>query len=219
MPVIPFRPPRAPFKVAPPPLPTRRTVIVDWLRRMHVWIGLWGAVLGLLLGGTAILLNHRAAPLEPAALQLALPAPAPPTPQAMADWLRTALRLGPAPVRLRTEPPRPAPWGEQSLAQPARWSATFAQDAVHADYWVGNRYVTVRRGGRDLFGTLSSLHRAGGTGAAWVLLVDTLAGSIILLALCGIALWALTNRLRTVGLALGAAALLAGGAGLALAAL
>jgi hypothetical protein len=219
MPVIPFRPPRAPLKVAPPPAPTRRAVAVDWLRRMHIWLGLWGAVLGLLLGGTAILLNHRTAPLEPAVVQVPLPDPAPATPQAMAEWLRGALRLGPAPARVRAEAPRPLPWGERTLAQPAHWNATFAADAVHADYWVGNRYVTVRRGGRDLFGTLSSLHRAGAMRPAWVLLVDMLAGSIILLSLCGIALWALTNRLRTVGLALGAAALLAAAGGWALLAL
>jgi hypothetical protein len=50
----------------------------------------------------------------------------------------------------------------------------------------------------------------------WILLVDTLAGSIILLSLSGIALWTLTNRKRTVGIAIASVSLLlAGGVALA----
>ena len=53
-----------------------------WLRRVHGWIGLWSAVLGLLFGVTGVLLNHRAVMKLPAAqtnernLQLKLPVPA-----------------------------------------------------------------------------------------------------------------------------------------------
>ena len=50
----------------------------------------------------------------------------------------------------------------------------------------------------------------------WILLVDTLAGSIILLSLSGVVLWALTNRKRTVGIAIASVSLLlAGGVALA----
>ncbi|WP_296951099.1 PepSY-associated TM helix domain-containing protein [uncultured Massilia sp.] len=225
MPVIPFRSPRAPFKVEPPPTPSRRAVAVERLRRMHVWIGLWGAVLGLLLGGTAILLNHQAslqpASAVPAVVQVALPQPAPATPRALADWLGATLGLGQAPARVTAEAARPVAWDGRTLAQPARWRATFAapSGAIQAEYWVGNQYVTVRRGGNDLFAALSNLHKATGMDAAWVLLVDMLAGSIMLLSLSGMALWALTSRLRTVGIAIGAASVLVALGALALAAL
>ena len=36
----------------------RRTTIVMWLRNMHGWIGLWGALLGLIFGTAGIWLNH-----------------------------------------------------------------------------------------------------------------------------------------------------------------
>jgi hypothetical protein len=39
----------------------------------------------------------------------------------------------------------------------------------------------------------------------WILLVDTLAGSIILLSLTGVLLWTLVNRQRAVGAAIGLA--------------
>ena len=37
MPVIPFRPPKAPFTVQPPQQPSRRALIVKWLRKTHGW--------------------------------------------------------------------------------------------------------------------------------------------------------------------------------------
>ncbi|MDB5932854.1 MAG: peptidase [Massilia sp.] len=39
---------------------SRRATFLKWLRKMHGWIGLWGATLGLLFGSSGILLNHRA---------------------------------------------------------------------------------------------------------------------------------------------------------------
>jgi hypothetical protein len=227
MPVIPFRPPKAPFPVqAPPPTPSRRALTVKWLRKMHGWIGLWGAVLGLLFGSTGILLNHRAVLKIPAAqsqestLELPLPKPAPANPQAMAQWLKRALRLQPEPGRVRAEAPRPVAWGDTSLIQPARWSASFTSPTgnVQAEYWVGNSYVTVKRADNNLFATLTNLHKGVGMSVGWVLLVDTLAGSIILLSLSGVLLWALTNRRHNVGIIIGALSLLAVG-GLALAAM
>jgi hypothetical protein len=206
--------------------PSRRAVFVKWLRKMHGWIGLWGAALGLLFGGTGILLNHRAVLKIPAAqarestVQLPLPSPAPGDPQAMAAWLRTTLALAPEAARVKAEPPRPVAWGERSLTQPARWSGAFTTPGagVQFEYWVGNNYVTVKRNDNNVFATLSNLHKGVGMGVGWILLVDTLAGSIILLSLTGVLLWTLTNRRRVVGGAIGALSL-AVVAGLALSSL
>lgn len=186
---------------------------------MHGWIGLWGAVLGLLFGGTGILLNHRAVLRIPAAqarettVQVPLPQPAPRDPQALAAWLKSSLRLEPDPRAIRLEPARPVAWGDRSLVQPARWSASFTAPSgeVQAEYWVGNSYVTLKRLDNNVFATLSNLHKGTGMGVAWVLLVDTLAGSIILLSLSGVVLWVLTNRRRAIGVAIGALSLLAAG--------
>jgi hypothetical protein len=227
MPVIPFRSPRRPphpFTVQPPPKPSRRAVAVKWLRKMHGWIGLWGAVLGLLFGSTGILLNHRAVLKIPAAqtqestVQIPLPDPAPPDPQALAAWLKSSLKLTPDPSRVKLEPARPVAWGDQALVQPARWSASFTSPtgAVQAEYWVGNNYVSLKRSENNVFATLTNLHKGVGMSVGWILLVDTLAGSIILLSLSGMVLWVLTNRKRTVGIAIATASLLlAGGVALA----
>jgi hypothetical protein len=226
MPVIPFRSPRAPFKVEPPPTPSRRAIAIKWLRKMHGWIGLWGAVLGLLFGSTGILLNHRAVLKIPAAqvqestIQIPLPNPAPADAQALAAWLKSSLKLEPEPRRVQAEPARTVAWGDRSVMQPARWSASFTSPSggVQAEYWVGNNYVTLKRSENNVFATLTNLHKGVGMSVGWILLVDTLAGSIILLSLSGVVLWALTNRRRAVGVAIGAVSLLAAGS-LALAAI
>src|SRR5260221_13744948 len=75
----------------------RRGVFLKWLRKMHGWIGLWGAGLGLLFGVTGILQNHRAVMKIPVAqtqetiLQLPLPSPLPVDAQAMVEWLQHEL--------------------------------------------------------------------------------------------------------------------------------
>lgn len=206
-----------------------RADVVVWLRRTHGWIGLWGATLGLLFGFSGIWLNHRAVlALQPAAdktsSQLRLESPPPATPRDLAMWVQYSLgSLDPA-TSVRVEKARPAPWAEPSPSapavamQPEHWIVNFntPKSQVQADYWLGNRTVGVRRTDNGVVATLTNLHKGVGMPVAWILLVDTLAGSLILLSLSGLSLWLLTRRRRTVGLAIFGAAL-AVTAGLAIA--
>lgn len=181
-----------------------------WLRKMHGWIGLWGAALGLLFGLTGILMNHRtvmkipAATVQESSFELALPQPAPASAQAMAEWLRGALSQEHAASRVKQEPSRPVAWGDTALHQPERWQISFNEprSSLQVEYWAGNRSVSVRRSEHNLFGMLNNLHKGTGLGAGWVLLIDTLAGSIILLSLTGVTLWTQFNRRRLLGVAI-----------------
>lgn len=198
-----------------------------WLRRVHGWIGLWGAALGLLFGFSGIWLNHRAVlPLKPAAgrseVRLALDGPPPATAREMAARVQRALGLPASDARVRIEKSRPVPWVEAPASaasmQPEHWIVNLdtPKSQIQADYWVGNRTVGVRRTDGGVVAVLANLHKGVGMPVAWILLVDTLAGSMILLSLSGLALWMLTRRRRTAGLAILAAAL-AATAGLAIA--
>lgn len=210
---------------------SRRANATLWLRRTHGWIGLWGATLGLLFGVSGIWLNHRAVlPLQPASersnRQLPLPEPRPADAQALATWLQSALALDQPASAVRSEPSRPAPWAEHGTSasapaaavQPEHWTISFTapKSVIQAEYWVGNRTVGVRRTDNGVVAVLTNLHKGVGMPVAWILLVDTLAGSLILLSLSGLALWMLTRRKRTLGLAILGAAF-AVTAGLALA--
>ncbi|KVE33333.1 PepSY-associated TM helix domain-containing protein [Burkholderia sp. TSV86] len=190
---------------------SRRATFIKWLRKVHGWIGLWGAALGLLFGITGVLLNHRAPPMkiptgEPQVtqLQLALPSPAPATPAALADWVRRELKADGRLGRVRKEPAQPVAWGERRIKQPERWQFGFFGPSgnVQAEYWVGNGYVSVKRTENGLLATMNNLHRGTGMNLFWILLTDTIAGSIMLLSLTGVLLWTELNKRRTIGVVL-----------------
>jgi hypothetical protein len=200
----------------------RRTTVVQWIRRTHGWFGLWGAVLGLLFGFSGIWLNHRNVLKLPQAqertrAQLALPEPVPDTPEAMSRWLQDALRMSGPPNSSRIEPAKPVAWADKGdksapqLTQPAHWVFNFGgpNETVQAEYWHGNRSVGVTTTHNGFVATLTNMHKGGGMPLPWILLVDTLAGSLIFLSLSGVALWMLTHRRRRVGLVLFGASLAA----------
>jgi hypothetical protein len=191
----------------------RRLAFVRWVRKTHGWFGLWGALLGLMMGTSGVWLNHRATlKLELPAqqqlnAQLALPDPAPATAEAMAAWLQGALKLERGPNNTRVEPARPAPWDRQ-LMQPERWTFAFGgpDRVVQVEYWAGNRSASVRTTTNGFIATLTNLHKGVGMPVPWILLIDTLAGSLIFLSLSGLILWWETNRQRKLGIAIFATA-------------
>lgn len=197
---------------------SRRGTFIKWLRKVHGWVGLWGAALGLLFGTTGLFLNHRGGPLrvstgEPqvSVLQMPLPQPAPDTPRELARWLKHELKLTANRGRVQKEPAHPVAWGERRIVQPEHWQLSFASpgENTSAEYWVGNGYVTLKRSENTLLAMLTNLHKGVGLGIGWVLLIDTLAGSLILLSLTGVLLWTELNKRKTAGAAIVTVSLIA----------
>jgi uncharacterized protein len=196
----------------------RRLAFVRWVRKTHGWFGLWGALLGLMMGVSGIWLNHRATlklelpSQQQMNAQLALPDPAPTTAEAMAAWLQQALKLERGPTNTRVERTRPVPWGarngDRPLMQPERWTFNFGgpDRVVQVEYWAGNKSASVRTTSNGFIATLANLHKGVGMPVPWILLIDTLAGSLIFLSLSGVILWWETNRRRTLGVAIFAVA-------------
>ena len=193
------------------PTTSRRATFLKWLRVTHAWFGLWGAVLGLLFGVSGVLLNHRnilKLPLvvkQDVSAQLPMAAAPPASAEAWGRWLQQELALEAPPTRVAVEPAKPVEWSaDKSLEQPARWQATFAgpREGVTVDWWQGTSHATVKRTHHNAWSTLANLHKGTGMDVGWILLVDTLAGSIILLSLSGVLMWTQLNRKRLVGVAL-----------------
>ena len=202
---------RSPYSFLP--LAWSKGAFLKWLRRTHAWLGLWGATLGILFGVTGILLNHRgtlrinAAKTEQAARELPLCNPRPENIEAFAAWLQVELDLDKKWSRARSQEPREISWSGKSVTQPERWSVSFSNPkrSYSAEYWVGNAYTTVKQFDRNIFAFLNRLHMASGMGVAWILLADTIAGSLIILAISGILLWTRLHgpRLLAAGLVFG----------------
>jgi len=190
---------------------SRRANFIKWLRKVHGWVGLWGAVLGLMFGATGFLLNHRAGPMkvptgQPQVEELQMAVPNKPfhSPMDMAKWLKGELKIDGKPGRMKREPAHPVAWGDRSTIQPEFWQVGFAAptQTVQAEYWVGNGFVAVKRTQNSFLATMTNLHKGTGLSIGWMLLVDTIAGSLILLSLTGVLLWTELNKRRVVGVAL-----------------
>jgi hypothetical protein len=194
----------------------RRLTFVRWVRRTHGWFGLWGAILGLLMGFSGIWLNHRNVmklQLPDQQLinaQLVLPDPRPETIEALAAWLQQALKVDQTANNMRVERSRPVAWTERGtersgesrpLTQPERWTLNFGgpNKVIQVEYWVGNKSVGVRTTENGFVATLTNLHKGVGMPVPWILLIDTLAGSLIFLSISGAILWWETHRRRLAG--------------------
>jgi hypothetical protein len=142
----------------------------------------------------------------------------------MALWLRSTLQLNAPPTSVRIEKARPLPWAErgasgaavtgQRLMQPERWIFAFGgpHSTLQAELWAGNHSISIRRVDNGFIGTLTNLHKGIGMPVAWILLVDTLAGSLVFLSISGVLLWWQTRqRQQREGWVLATSALLIAG--------
>ena len=198
---------------------SRRAMFLTWLRLTHLYVGLWGAALGLLFGVTGILLNHRSVMKIPVELtaqksaQLPLPARSFTTPEEMSAWLQAELKFPTAPaIKAKAQPAKKVVWADVEMLQPERWSISLTSPGrvVIAEYFVGNRFVKVDHSDATPIGTLTRLHMSVGVDAFWVLLSDTIAGSLILLSLTGLLLWTQLHTVRTIAVLTSVGALLGG---------
>lgn len=190
----------------------KRSHWLKWLRRIHAWVGLWGAALGLLFGISGFLLNHHAimkipaAHMEQSQIELALPAAPPENAKALASWLQAQLNITREPSRVMSEPEKTVTWAGQQHQQPALWRVDFhnPQQSISAEYWSGNNYVSVKQQDANAFAFITRLHKGVGAGVGWVLLADTFAGGLVFLSLTGLLLWTKLHgsRLTMAGLGL-----------------
>lgn len=189
---------------------SRRATFIKWLRKVHGWVGLWGAALGLLFGTTGFVLNHRGEPLrispgapQVSTMQIDVPDPAPETPREMAKWLRSQadLKLPARMGRVQKEPEHKVAWGDRTVVQPEHWQMMFTspRESVMVEYWVGDDKLTLKRNDNSFFATLTNLHKGVGMSIGWVLFIDSFAGALILLSLTGVLLWTELNKRKTIG--------------------
>ena len=177
------------------------------MRKTHLYVGLWGAILGLLFGATGILLNHRSIlkiPIEKTVqktAQLPLPAIEFKDETQMATWLMETLKFTPTQTpRIKANPAKKIIWNDREVMQPAQWTFNLhsPHKAFNAEYFVGNRFVKLDTIDVTPIGTMTRLHMATGVSVFWVLLSDTIAGGLIVLSITGLLLWTRLNRIKLI---------------------
>lgn len=184
----------------------KRGDFIRWLRNTHGWLGLWGAGLGLLFGASGILLNHRNvlklpyAQYEKTNIEMKLPDSKITSPKALGEWLKTELGLIKMPLKVEAEPAKKVTWNGVLVEQPALWKVDFhtPQYSVNAEYLVGNQFVSIKRQDANAFAFVSRLHKGVGMNVGWILLIDSLAGALIMLSITGTLLWTKMRKSRLV---------------------
>jgi len=197
----------------PLPRPSRKTVFLRLLRKTHAWVGLGGAVFGLLFGITGFLLNHRGVmKIEAGQIQerkvVVEFAEAPASPEALARDLAARFNVPMGRVKWLIKAGRPGRMGGTPVKVADQWTVAFMGHAhfALATYTPGNRTVELEQRDASFVQVLKRLHKGDGGQVGWILLSDAFAGSMVFLTLSGILLWT-----RLAGPKLLAAGLAAGG--------
>lgn len=191
----------------------RYVIFINWVRKTHGWIGLWGALLGLVFGLSGIWLNHRAILKLPpmsqtrSKVQLQVPETDVASPEKMELWLQRDLQLKGAANSVRIEPSRTFAWNSADSTQyrqPERWQFNFGgpSESTQVEYWVGNQSVSIQNTSNGILATLTNLHKGTGMSVPWILLIDSIAGSMIFLSISGVILWVQMNRRRVLGVSI-----------------
>ncbi|MBK8789307.1 MAG: PepSY-associated TM helix domain-containing protein [Holophagaceae bacterium] len=158
----------------PLPRPSRKTVFLRLLRKVHAWVGLGGAVFGLLFGLTGFLLNHRGVmKIEAGQIQerkvVVEFAEAPASPEALARDLAARFSVPAARVKWQVKPGRPGRMGGAPIKVADQWTVAFLGHAhfALATYIPGNRTVELEQRDASFVQVLKRLHKADG-GSSWV---------------------------------------------------
>ena len=193
-----------------------------WLRRSHGWLGIWGAVAGILFGLTTIAMVHAEVFRTGEPTQVLAQLPVSGAIIANVDDLGAFVK---SELGLMTDWRQPrnqgagatggggrrggGAAGEQSNQPVFVTQFTSPQTTLDLRYVAGNEYIVITRTERGFFETMNRLHRGNGAQLGWTLIGDAFSGALIVLALSGVLLWSRMDGSRLLAIGLGSAGLLA----------
>jgi len=193
------------------PLRFQRANTLKWLKRIHAWTGLWGALLFLFMGISGFLLNHRSImeintgePTALASVEVSVDPQFITSEHALRRWVAKQFDVSAHPSQTRSREPQKARFNGKELVQPAKWEAQFRgpNGRLVASYVDKSGTVELRQEANTFLGTLKNLHKGSGVSVLWILFLDSVAGALIFMSLTGILLWSKLHGPRLVGIAL-----------------
>lgn len=181
------------------PAPRPRASLHRWIRRIHLWIGAWGALAAVLYGTTGLIMSHRMGDnawpqgdsKEIGRTTLAVPAEARTSAEALSLWLRDRQGLDAQNIRK----PKPEGRGGEKGGErrgPSGWSLSggTASESWSVEYVPGAETAELKRTRHSSLAAFTRLHKAVAGGDGWRLLGDSFAIGMILLGISGLLLWA-----------------------------
>lgn len=186
---------------------------LQWLRRIHAWVGLWGALLGVMFAVTGLSLLHldgftkgwaiRTNSPELRAMRETVASDLP----GFADQMRRELGQAAPATEMRSYEPKLHIWGSQQAHEPLHWKVTFREgfkrERITVDWWAGSSDVLVTTESINMLALLERLHmNSAGLGRGWLVLASAIAGAVILQAITGVLLWTKLHGTRVLAVIL-----------------
>jgi len=183
------------------------------IRKLHLWIGAWGAVAAILFGVSGFLQNHRGVMKLPqgdsteiSKVELDVPESARASRDGIREWLRDQQHIevesqrgrGGEAVGRGEAAGRGAESEGQRGGQGGRWmfAGGNARLTTQVEYVPGASTVTIRKIQQSPLAVLERLHKGVGGGIAWILLGDSFALAMIALGISGLVMWARGRSVR-----------------------
>lgn len=199
------------------------TKTLRWLKRVHAWTGLWGALIFLMMGTSGFLLNHRStakidtgAPKEVSSVVLEVDPAEIGSKEALGLWAQDTFGTSITPRASKAEPAgqgkgESAVFMNTDVTPVEVWTQSFKgpNGSLLVEYAKGSTTVTAKRTAENVFGLIKNMHKGSGLGILWVLFIDLTAGALITMSLTGALLWSQLHgpRLAAIGIASGCLAL------------
>lgn len=160
---------------------------LKWLRRTHAWLGVGGAVAGILFSVTTLLMQYDDFGLNDAATPNTVTAFAVPEP-ALASW--DSFRVF-AREQVGASGPGSLPRNFTPSEDPIDYRVRFNSpgDAIDVSFSAGDEMARAVRTHRSFIDTINRLHRAEGGPFGWRILSDAYTGALVVLAVTGILMW------------------------------
>jgi len=189
----------------------QRGAVILWLRRMHAWTGVYGALIFLLLGISGFYLHHRAEmKIENGRLREAASLTAFVEPGAieseddLAAWLTREYKVEGKRAPARGRPGEKVSFSGQQAEQPQLIEISFRapNGTVSAEHAVGSNVVALKRQSASPLKAVIDMHKTVGVSTAFILIMDTIAGAMVFMSVSGVLLWTRLHgsRLAAVGL-------------------
>ncbi len=190
-----------------------------WLRRMHAWTGIYGAVFFFCLGLSGFYLNHRSemkieggSLRDVAALSVIVEPNTLDNEKALTAWMKERYAIDNEPVARRSERGGPVNFDGRGADQPKIVEVSFrgVNAAITARHVVGSNLVDVKKQNSSPLRAIIGMHKVAGVSKAFILIMDTIAGAMIFMSLSGILLWTRLHGPRLAAAGIAGAVLIAG---------
>jgi hypothetical protein len=184
----------------------QRQTTIAWIKKVHAWTGLWGALLFIILGVSGFLLNHRnilkidtGSNIEVANITMTADNGPFDIREAYARWLEGEFNISKLPLPER-KPRQNVSFNGKNVEQAEEWRVRYngPNAFIASTYTPSTNQLTLSKQDKNFLAFIKNLHKGSGLTAAWILFIDAIAGAFLFMSITGILLWSKLHGTRLV---------------------